>query len=172
MTDKARRTLDEFNDTSADLLNILDSASQAELNHKPRDKWSLGQIGDHLLKSYASVDTLRGNTETPCRPMEQKVGLVKQLFLDRSVKMDSPEAILPARGSIDKADLIKGIEKRFQQTRKVIENKDLSLICKDYAIAQYGPFTRYEWIWFNIYHTQRHIQQMKDLIDQNRSVQK
>lgn len=100
--------------------------------------------------------------------MDQKLGLVKTLFLDMSIKMDSPKAILPSMGKIDKKELIEGIVGRREQTRKVIVNKDLSLTCTDYAIPEYGEFTRFEWIWFNIYHTQRHIQQLENVVALNR----
>lgn len=170
MIDITANTLSALNKTTSKLLHILYSTSEEELNFRPGNKWSIGQIGDHLLKSYASVETLLGNTKTTERPMDQKLGPVKTLFLDMSIKMDSPKAILPSMGRIDKKELIKGIEGRREQTRKVILNKDLSLTCTDYAIPEYGEFTRFEWIWFNIYHTQRHIQQLEDVIALNRKL--
>ncbi|MGO3653762.1 MAG: hypothetical protein ACTJFN_05275, partial [Sphingobacterium sp.] len=41
---------------------------------------------------------------------------------------------------------------------------DLSLTCIDFSIPEYGEFTRFEWIWFNIYHTQRHMLQLESMI--------
>ncbi|MGO1866936.1 MAG: hypothetical protein ACTH0U_01705, partial [Sphingobacterium sp.] len=57
-----------------------------------------------------------------------------------------------------------GLEDRIEQIKKVIQNKDLSLTCIDFSIPEYGEFTRFEWIWFNIYHTQRHMLQLESMI--------
>lgn len=167
MTDIKQNTCNEFHKTTLSLLKLLISLSEAQLNFQPKDGWSAGQLGEHILKSYASVETLNGKTRKTQRPIDQKLAPIKTLFLDTSIKMDSPTAVLPSKEKILKKELIKGLEDRVEQLKEVIQNKDLTLTCINFSIPEYGEFTRFEWIWFNIYHTQRHVHQLKNMITAN-----
>ncbi len=160
-------TFTEFHQTTLSLIKLLISLSEEQLNFKPKQGWSAAQVGEHIMKSYASVETLNGKTSETQRPIDQKLDSVRTLFLDTSIKMDSPTEILPSREKNSKRQLIKGLENRIEQIKEVIQNKDLSLTCVDFAIPEYGEFTRFEWIWFNIYHTQRHIFQLKNIVSAN-----
>ena len=159
-----QNTFSEFNTTTSTLLEILLSLSEEQLNFQPKEGWSAGQLGDHLLKTYAFVDILNGTTRKTDRSVDQKMKSIKTLFSDNSIKMDAPKAVIPSNKKINKKDLIKGLQNRVEQIEMVIQTQDLSLICCDFSIPEYGEFTRFEWIWFNIYHTQRHIYQLKRLI--------
>lgn len=167
MSEMKENTFSEFHKTTLSLLKLLVSLTEEQLNLQPKEGWSAGQFGEHLLKSYAFVDVLNGKTRKTERPIDQKLEPIKTLFFDTSIKMDAPKAILPSKKKIVKKDLIKGLEDRIEQIRKVIQNKDLSLTCIDFSIPEYGEFTRFEWIWFNIYHTQRHILQLESMILSN-----
>lgn len=167
MPDIKQNTYNEFHQTTLSFLKLLISLSEEQLNFQPEEGWSTGQLGEHIFKSYAFVETLKGKTRKTQRPIDQKLESVKTLFLDTSIKMDSPTAILPSEGIISKKDLIKGLEDRIEQIKEVYENKDLTLTCIDFSIPEYGKFTRFEWIWFNIYHTQRHIYQLENIIATN-----
>lgn len=160
-------TYTEFHQTTLNLLKLLISLSEEQLNLQPKQGWSAAQVCEHILKSYASVETLNGSTSETLRPIDQKLDSVRSLFLDTSIKMDSPTEILPSTERISKKKLVNGLENRIAQIKEVIQNKDLSLTCVDFAIPEYGEFTRFEWIWFNIYHTQRHIFQLKNIVSAN-----
>ncbi|MGS2739171.1 DinB family protein [Sinomicrobium sp. M5D2P17] len=160
-------TFEEFHKTTLSLLKLLLSLSEEQLNFQPKAGWSAGQFGEHLLKSYAFVKTLNGKTRKTERPIDQKLKPIKTLFSDTSIKMDAPKAILPSKKKVIKKELIKDLEDRIEQIKKVIKTKDLALICIDFSIPEYGEFTRLEWIWFNIYHTQRHIHQLENMMASN-----
>jgi len=164
MTTIKENTLEEFHKVTVSLLNLLHILSDEQINFQPKEGWSAGQIGEHIFKSYASVHTLNGNTKKTVRPIDQKLEPIKALFSDTSIKMNSPKAILQSEERIVKKDLIKGLEDRIEQIKEVIQNKDLSFTCTDFSIPEYGEFTRFEWLWFNIYHTQRHVHQLENII--------
>ena len=167
MTDIKQNTFNEFYKTTLSFFKLLISLSEEQLNFQPKRGWSAGQIGEHILKSFASVETLNGKTRKTQRPIDQKLEPIKTLFLDTSIKMDSPTAVLPSQERIHKKDLIKGLEDRIEQLKAIIQNKDLTLTCIDFSIPEYGEFTRFEWIWFNIYHTQRHVHQLENMFTTN-----
>lgn len=160
-------TFKEFHKTTLRLLNLLSALTEEQINFQPRQGWSAGQFGEHLLKSYAFVRTLNGETRKTERAIDQKLEPIKILFSDDSIKMDAPNAIIPTNEKINKVEIINGLEKKIAQIKKVIQMKDLSLTCVDFSIPEYGEFTRFEWIWFNIYHTQRHIRQLEDMLTSN-----
>lgn len=157
--------LNQFTSVSAELLEIVSSTGEEQLNAAPATGgWSLAQIAEHLLKSYASVRVMNGNVKSTERAPDEKVQGVKELFLDNSIKMTAPVGVLPSTGPINKVGLIEGLEKRISQMKEVLTNKDLSLTCIDFEIPGYGEFTRLEWMCFNTFHTQRHLRQMNKML--------
>lgn len=154
-----------FDRTTGELLEVLSGLDQEQLNQVPFEgSWSAGQLGDHLWKSYAVAETLRGRVGPAGRPWDQKIPGVEKIFLDYSLKMESPEEILPSREPIEKEGLLAGLRQRISTLGIIIRDEDLSLVCLDFAIPQYGEFTRYEWVAFTTIHTQRHLNQLKDML--------
>lgn len=158
-------TVKVFEWTTQEFLKLLHPLTENALNFKFSDQsWSPGQIGHHILKSYASVETLLGKTRSTMRKTDENISKIKEIFLDYSIQMQSPEFVIPTNKPINKAELLTKLENRIIQITEVIKTTDLSLTCIDFAIPEYGEFTRLEWIWFNIYHTQRHTHQLKSTI--------
>ncbi|AWW31019.1 DinB family protein [Echinicola strongylocentroti] len=148
---------------SQQLITMLSSLSEKQLNTVPFEgSWTAGQVGNHLLKSYAAADILGGETSECHRKPDEKVWEVKNLFLDFTIKMDSPAEIVPDDGPIDKAALIPAIEKRLGQFM-AFQESDVTRICGDFAIPEYGDFTRLEWLWFTVFHTRRHVYQLEKI---------
>src|SRR5690606_14559352 len=153
-----------FDQTMRELLSIIDGFSHSELNQIPfSGSWTAGQVADHLYKSYGVIHTLNGNIVPANRAIDEKIIGIKDLFLNYNIKMISPEGILPSSGYIEKEDLLKGLKIKISQFKDIIAQEDLSLVCTDYAIPEYGPFTRLEWIYFTIYHTKRHLKQLEHI---------
>lgn len=163
--DMNTEVLNKFDKTTGELLKLLSSLTEEQLNIPPfENSWTAGQIGDHLYRSYSVMQILTGNVEDTDRAPDEKLPEIEKLFLDFSIKMDSPKEILPSTKPINKDILIDGLKERIASQRNIILTKDLSKICRDFEIPEYGPFTRLEWIGFNTVHTQRHIHQLKDII--------
>ena len=145
-----------YDQTMRELMASINEFSPSELNEKAfSGHWTAGQVADHLYKSYGVIHTLNGNVIPATRPVDEKISGIKELFLDFNIKMDSSEGILPSTGDIHKDELLKGLKTRITNMSELISHEDLSLVCTDFAIPEYGPFTRLEWIYFTIYHTMR-----------------
>lgn len=153
-----------FDQTMSKLIVILEDFSAQELNEIPfPGSWTAGQVGEHLFRSYGVIETLKGNVVATTRCADEKTFAIKTLFLDFNIKMESPEAILPSKDYINKDQLILGLKKRVSQFTDLIKKEDLSLICTDFSIQEYGSFTRLEWVYFTIYHTMRHLYQLEQI---------
>lgn len=159
-----------FQQVTEEFISLIDSLDENELNTKPEaEDWSPGQIGDHILKSYASVEIMVGRTESTHRQPDEKVSTIKNIFTDFTIRMKSPQAILPSEKRLDKHRLLKNLRDRTAQISTIIKTKNLSDICVDFIIPEYGAFTVLEWAWFNTYHTLRHLHQLKNVIQSIKS---
>jgi hypothetical protein len=164
MSKSKTEVINAFKDVTNELLALLNSKGETQLNLKPFEgSWSVAQVGEHLYKSYAFVEILNGHTKSTERPPDEKVAMGKALFENFELKYKSSESISPSITPIEKEKLTSGLKKIIAQIIETVEKKDILLICTDFAISQYGEFTGLEWVWFNIYHTRRHVQQIKNI---------
>jgi len=154
-----------FEHTMQELQGLLGSLSEEQLNqvYIP-GKWTPGQLGSHLYKSYASFYIMRGNTQATDRAIDQKLPQIKAVFLDFEKRYPAPSDIIPSDDPVQKEELLAGLSTRIDQQRDVWQHDDLSRICTDFAIPEYGEFTRLEWLGLNTYHTIRHVTQIKKQI--------
>ncbi len=154
----------QIDKTFNDLLEILSSSDEITLNKIPcSGSWTMAQVGEHLLKSYSVADTLKGPVEKTERDPEEKVGRIKEVFLNFDVKFKSPEFILPSDGLIIKDELLNSLTKRCDQIKHIAQEMDLTETCTGFDLPGLGRFTRLEWINFFLAHTQRHIHQLKNI---------
>ncbi|GGF34340.1 DinB family protein [Echinicola rosea] len=160
----AKNVFEAFEEISTQLISHLKDLSENQLNSIPFEgSWTAAQVGNHLFKSYAVAYTLKGNTAACDRQVDQKVWDIKNVFLDFTIKMASPEAILPDNNPISKAQLIRQLTERIEEL-KALKDEDLHRVCLDFIIPEYGEFTRLEWMWFTIFHTRRHVYQLEKII--------
>jgi hypothetical protein len=157
----------ELNETAADLLKTISSFTQEQFNVVPFEgSWAAGQVSEHLFKANAgAVETLNGNTKPTERDPAENEKKLREIFLDFSTKMKSPEFILPSDKPQDKESIAKNFESVMNKHKAFAENEDLSLTCMDFEMPGIGFMTRYEWICFIICHSKRHTHQLKNIFD-------
>jgi DinB superfamily len=150
-------------ETSKDLLATLSYFTQEEFNRVPFEgSWTAGQVAEHLFKSESNIPrVLNGNWEETERDPFEKVAAIESIFLDYTIKLQSPEFILPSDEAKDKEYFIKGFEGTRKELKRLITNSDLSRTFTDFPFPQLGRFTGWEWICFAVCHSKRHIRQMK-----------
>ncbi|MEH6304692.1 DinB family protein [Olivibacter sp. CPCC 100613] len=163
MEDKHQELKNLFEQVMEELLELLNSLTEEQLNQTfVAGKWTPGQLGLHLYKSYASIYTMKGTTVEADRPIDFHLPLIKSILLNFDKRYQAPQEVIPSADQIMKEKLLLGLKKRVDQHREVWNQSDLSRLCTDFAIPQYGPFTRLEWLGFNTYHTLRHLQQLTE----------
>lgn len=147
------------------LTGVLSGFDQNQIDKIPfENSWSAGQVGEHLLKGLSGLPRLAaGKTENADRPQDAKVQAIRDLFLDFNTKMQSPDFILPTQNEHDKAQLISGLRQIENELMGVAQNTDLSLVCLDFELPGFGPFTVYEWISFFLAHARRHTHQLENI---------
>lgn len=91
------------------------------------------------------------------------VAKIKADFLDFSTKMTSPDFVVPENIEYKKDDLLDSLAKVRSKFEKVIMTSDLTKTCSGTKLPVYGALTRLEAIYFIIYHTQRHLHQLRNI---------
>ena len=152
--------------TTDELIGLLSALPEQQLNRVPyAGSWTAGQLGDHLFKSYGLSSVLKGRTAPTTRPVEEKIGPIKDVFLNFEIKMQSPDYIVPDNGPFDKTILLTALTQRINNIKDFIQDQeDLSLTCLDFELPNTGTLTRFEWIEFMLVHTIRHVHQLKKIV--------
>ncbi len=126
--------------------------------------WTAGQLLEHVDKAVGA-DVLYGKTAKTGRVADEKVALIKSIFLNFDTKFKSPEFIEPREITHDKNILLNSLNKKFDQLVIAAETLDDTEECLDFELPGMGKLTRLEWINFQMIHTQRHLHQLKNIID-------
>jgi len=148
------------------LLDNIDQFPEDHFNVQPEeDRWSAGQVAEHLAKvETATLRLFNGKTKPADRDPEAKIKTVKREFLDFEKSFTAFEPIKPGENSKDKQKLVSTLKHTRKMMMELIRSdKDLSVICTDFEHPLFGSFSIIEWIYFNIYHAERHIKQLEGI---------
>lgn len=158
LTTQARQTF-------AALMETLESFTAENFNREPQlGGWTAGQVCEHLLLSAGVVEVIAGRTEPTQRPADERVDAIAGVFLDFTTKLQSPDFIIPAEGDYDRQIMIEKLKTVWGKLKEAVRLLDLNALCADFEMPVMGRLTRLEWIWFYVFHTQRHIRQLKRLL--------
>jgi hypothetical protein len=166
------KLITEFEETTKDLFVTLSSFTQEEFNRIPFEgSWTGGQVAEHLFKSESNIPrVLQGSSKETERDPFEKASTIRTVFLDYTIKLKSPEFILPSDDPKDKNFFIKGFEETRKKLRNLIETKDLYRTFTNFPFPQLGELTGWEWICFAVCHSKRHIRQMKIISEKLKAV--
>lgn len=155
----------EIDITFTELIQIISSFEDEEINTVPfTGSWTAGQLARHLILSgTAFVELLNGPVKETERKPDEMVEGIRKSFLDFNTKFNSPDFVVPENINFKKDYLINSLEKIKEEIKKAILNLDLSKTCTAFETPVIGFLTRLEAIYFVIYHTQRHIHQLKNI---------
>jgi hypothetical protein len=153
----------ELEETTNDLLAALSLFTQATFNKIPFEgSWTAGQVAEHLFKSESNIPrVVTGNSKETKRDPFEHVHTIQKIFLDYTIKMQSPEFILPSDEEKNKDLFIKRFEGTRKELRNLTETRDLYRTFTDFPFPKIGELTGWEWICFAVCHSKRHIRQMR-----------
>jgi hypothetical protein len=159
------KVIDAYQAALKELLELLSSFGPVAFNTIPfPGSWTAGQVGAHLFKSYEGIPQL---FKIPGVKTERDPGAKKELiktdFLDISIRMQSPEFIVPEQKTYDQALLLQQLSNIADRIVEVAEKLNMSEECTAFTLPVYGNLTRLEWMYFLSFHTQRHIHQLKKI---------
>ena len=157
----------EFNVTFTEMLKLISGFDQEQFNRKPDEKkWSAGQVAGHLIKANSfALGLLNGKTAETERKPGDMVKKIKADFLNFEKKMDAPDFIVPEENDYDRENSLNTLKNLKSEINEVSQTADLTRTCLGFEFPGYGFLTGIEILSFIVFHTQRHIWQLKKLHD-------
>jgi hypothetical protein len=149
--------------TFFELLSLVTSLNEKALNEIPSQKsWTAAQLATHITKSNSSINqALKMDAQPTERNADERVEELKKIFLNYTIKFQSPEFIVPPPGFYEKERVVVKLKRSNDLLRKSATETNLSEII---SLPVFGEITKLELLHFVLYHTQRHIYQLKKII--------
>lgn len=161
--ENARQLQQELAAIYDEYIGLMNEFGDENINTVPfKDSWTAGQVATHIIRATSGVPDK--NTAPAQRPPDEKVKEIEDAFLDFSIKMKSPDFILPGDGPFDRVALLQKFNKVKERHNKDILEKDLTEICVGFDLPGTGSLTRYEWYRFFVAHGKRHLHQLKNIL--------
>lgn len=162
----SQKLLSDFNTTATELLATLSSFKEEEINTIPFEgSWTAGQVGEHIYKSMSGIShSLQGAVKKTDRDPGEKVNAIGEIFLNFDLKFKSPDFIQPSELPHDKTLLLRCLTLITSEISEHIKTQDLSLTCLQSILPGFGDLTRMELNYFTVFHTQRHVHQLKNIL--------
>jgi hypothetical protein len=157
--DELLSSIDEAVSQLADLLSFLDDT---EINTIPyKDSWTAGQLLRHVTKSITGMaKAMLAESKPAGRGSSEKVHQLKKTFLDFLHKMKSPEFIIPEEEIYKKQTSIEELNLSLKKLKENVNNTNLNDLVEGLPL---GPTTKLELLHFVLYHTERHLHQMRKI---------
>ncbi|MDI3318560.1 DinB family protein [Pinibacter soli] len=155
--------LNWLDETTEGMLEMIQQFSQQQFNQVPFEgSWTGGQVAEHIYRAEKGCAKIwSGHVATTQRAPDANVEIIKNTFLDYTIKMHSPEFIIPSNGPHDKDAAHKAWKINREAMRKVAETMDLKATYTDFSLPGLGELTGQEWITFVYCHSTRHIRQLR-----------
>jgi hypothetical protein len=154
----------EIDEAVAALDALVSSLDENKLNIVPYEgSWTAGQLVRHIVKSTDGMaKAMLQKSRLAERNIAERVPELQKVFLDFSSKMRSPEFIVPEDEHYERLASIEELNASFRQFRENTDRVHLYDVVEGLPL---GPITKLEILHFVLYHTQRHLNQMKKICD-------
>jgi hypothetical protein len=151
--------------TIKDFVALLSTIKPGDYNKIPFEgSWTPGQVVQHVLLSItAFTDLIYGPTKETDRDPGAGISKLREIFLDFSTKLNSPDFILPPSMDYTSAEQIKILEEKRGRLVAAGQTMDLSKTCTLFPMPASGFITRLEALHFVVVHTKRHTHQLEKI---------
>jgi dihydrofolate reductase len=149
--------------TTSEFIELLSSFTETQVNEIPwAGSWTAAQVAEHVtLSNIGIIKSLRKEGRSADRAADAGVEGLKKTFLDFDTKLQSPEFILPTRDIYQRKLVIESLGISVAELKKLSRHVNLFEIISH---PIFGDITKLELIHFVVYHTQRHVQQLKNIL--------
>lgn len=161
--DDRRAVSNELENIDNELTKILSALSEESINIIPfENSWTIAQVAGHIMLSNQSVlssltSVGKVTDKNPYEGMEK----IKGQFLDFSKKLKSPEFILPTKNIYKKETIINDLKSSTDKIKDLSNSTNLN---ETVTHRVFGEVTKLELLYFVVYHTQRHLQQLQNIL--------
>ena len=142
------------------IIRVSDNSYAA--NEIPFDgSWTIAQLATHITKSNKAITQgMYMNGKPADRDPEAGVPDLKKMFLDFERKFPSPDFIVPEERDYIREDVISSLTNSINNLKDDRSNQNLFEVIN---MKIFGEVTKLELLHFVLYHTQRHVHQLKNI---------
>lgn len=154
-------------ETRDELLGTLSGLSEDQINNrKDPNSWSISQVCQHLIKTeelYVAV-IKRGLKSKEDSFIENKP---LEFLLDRSKKIEAPDIAKPTNEILEYQEIIEKLNNSREKLIELLNTvEDPSLLSRRHFIHPvFKEMLLIEWVKSLYLHEQRHIKQIREIID-------
>ncbi|HEV8285081.1 MAG TPA: dihydrofolate reductase family protein [Chitinophagaceae bacterium] len=147
---------------TSEFIELVSLFTEQKINTVPFEgSWTAAQVAEHVTKSNSLITkSLNDEGKTIDRGPDEGVQTLREVFLDFTTKLQSPELILPAQNKHQRETLIAELRESIEQLKRAGKAANLFHAVKH---PIFGEITKLELLHFVVYHTQRHIYQLKKI---------
>jgi hypothetical protein len=156
------KTFQLLNDTTEEFVQLVSSFNDEEINAiSYAGSWTAAQVAGHVtLSNIDIIKQLSADGKKCEREPDAGVEKIRSIFLNFTKKLSSPDFILPTRNIYEREMVIKDLKQSVDQLKQVAEKENPFEIINHRI---FGEITRFETLYFVIYHTQRHCHQLRKI---------
>jgi len=161
-------SISDFKENTSKLLAFIEQVDAQQLLSNPsRDEWSIMDCCEHILQlEQALVKLFRGPVEkVPSTYKYEQIEIIKTRFLDFNRKLTAFGVIRPQRKYKQQEEISEAITETRKVLLRIGTNSGWDKKCTLYAHPLFGHLTRLEWLNFCTYHVERHLNQMKGILE-------
>jgi hypothetical protein len=151
-----------LDETTSELVKVVSAFNEQEINTTPfKDSWTAAQVADHVNKSNKSmIKSLSEEGKPSGRNGDEDVAKLREIFLNFDSKLQSPKFILPTQETYNKEALVTDLKNAVERIKELSKSVELPEMVNH---PVFGEITKFEILHFIVYHTQRHIHQLKNI---------
>ncbi len=128
------------------------------------DSWTIGQVTEHIVICSGGVqDNKTGDAGRAC---DENLDQLRAIFLNMEEKSKASPQVTPRQPPHQKNGLIDQLESNKNHLLSIAMERDLEKLSLDMEFPYMGYLTRYEWLSFICWHTQRHLNQIRNIQQQ------
>jgi hypothetical protein len=151
-------------------LDAVSGLSEAQWKFKPGpDRWSVAEVAEHLVvtedRIFGLIEKILAEPAQTGKPAERvKDETILKTIADRSSKFQAPEMIRPTGRFPDRQTTADAFRQRRDRTIEFIQTTPKELREHFAAHPVAGALDAYQWALLMSAHTDRHVQQMREVM--------
>ncbi len=156
--------LQQLTEANEQFIQLFSQFNSTQINEVPfMDSWTPAQVAQHVLKSERGMlRALQMPGKKADRDPYAKVPELQSTFLNFSIKLKSPDFIIPEQKEYNKEEQLQRLNEVSSQLATTGNEVNKEEMVSGLPL---GEITKGEMIHFLAYHTQRHIHQLQRILE-------
>jgi uncharacterized damage-inducible protein DinB len=165
------RAMSHMHATRKMFLDAVSPLSEAQYKYKPAPEvWSVAEVAEHIALAeqliFGMTQKLLEQPATPEKKSEVqgKDESVVKMIADRSRKAQAPEQIRPSGKFATREAVVEAFKKSRDRSIEFVQTTNLDLRSHFSTHPAAGLLDAYQWMLLMSAHTDRHVQQMREVM--------